>query len=322
MTGRLIACWALLLCGLFAQSAAGQWDSSWEGIASPAQVIGMPTVRDQPQLGLGLGVNTSKDEAQLYIDPADLQRISNFTIRCGIAGAVGPVIWQGSLGADQLTSVIVDGTLVHFRAIDGRELVPTLADSSCGTVINNIASLQAAARQRRVYVEMESEDVVIRGQLWPKQTFTGLHAQMSDQQVVGGRDAPIWQRRVMDMNIVDYFYNDGAPEWYLRSLAYASYSAGVPYPYSEGVSGSTFRSLTLYCGPAGVNGEIVASLAPQGGELTSLDLFPTQATGPCGMAINNIASLVEATARGNLYVVGELIDPAGHELRGQFDPIR
>ena len=41
------------------------------------------------------------------------------------------------------------------------------------------------------------------------------------------------------------------------------------------------------------------------GWLTSADIVPTQATGPCGMAVTNTASLVEALLRGNFYAVGD-----------------
>ena len=88
--------------------------------------------------------------------------------------------------------------------------------------------------------------------------------------------------------------------------------------------------MTLRCGPAGVDGEIVAYLDPPGGrgQLSSADIVPIDGQGACGMAVNNVASLLEALLRGHIYIAysprcdGGTV-PCGYDVvtaRAQFPP--
>ena len=79
-----------------------------------------------------------------------------------------------------------------------------------------------------------------------------------------------------------------------------------------------YRSVTLHCAPAAQNGDVLAILPAEEGMLSNIDIIPTTASGPCGMTINNNASLLESVLRGNLYVVLEPLDPSDAALRGQF----
>ncbi len=289
----------LPLRGQFPWAARDSLDNAWEAVASAAQVPGVPSSLAKP-VAAGLGVNAWKEEARLYIAAHDIGRITTLALRCGIAGAVGPIVWQinaASLG--EADTLIHHGDiLIAAEAFHNRDIIAATADGPCGARINNVASLEAAARERRLYVEIESEGVALRGQLWPKGLPPELPALMSDQQVVGA-GAPKWVRATAVLSLAE---NGSAP----GSLAELRYRVATNYPREP---------VTLYCGRAGENGEIVAYLNPEGGSLTSADLVPTQAAGPCGMPVTNIASLLEASLRGNLYAETEW---RGLMLRGQF----
>ena len=286
--------------GQFPSASMGGVGNSWEAIASAAQVPGVHNAPAKPLVPIGLGVNVRKEEATLYIGASDVRRITNLALRCGIAGTVGPVVWQitaASLG--EINTLIHEGdTLIAAEPFYNRDIIAAEPDGPCGARINNVASLEAAAHERRLYVETESEGVVIRGQLWPKTLLPEVPALMSDQQVVGS-GALQWVRAAAVLSPAE---NGNSP----GSLAELPYRFAIDDPRGP---------VTLHCARAGENGEVVGYLNPEGGVLTSADLVPTQNSGPCGMTITNIASLLEASLRGNVYSVTE---SRGLLLRGQF----
>lgn len=87
----------------------------------------------------------------------------------------------------------------------------------------------------------------------------------------------------------------------------------------------------IHCGPAGVNGPVVAFLFGPAdppvdvtgrlavGTITNDDIMPTEGE-PCGMVVNNIASLYSAMLSGNAYVNVHTVDNPGGEVRGQIFP--
>ena len=180
----------LALRGQFPPAEQEGMGNSWEAMASASQVPGAENAPAKPLVAVALGVNTWNEEARLYVAVADIQRITGVALRCGIAGTVGPVVWQvssASLGEPPTSQIIAQ------EPFQSRDLIPTQPDGPCGVRINNVASLGAAARERRLYVEIESEGVLLRGQLWPKGLPFELPALMSDQQVIGA-GAPLWLR--------------------------------------------------------------------------------------------------------------------------------
>ncbi len=307
------SCGVLILWGAMSQIATGETlegntdvGLGWEGVATEAQVVGALSMRSPPR-GVALSINRPKDEATLEISGSE--RISGLAIRCGVAGTVGPIVWQPPAGS---------ATAPNHRILSG-DIVAADANA-CGVPINNLASLEAAARERKLYAELQSDGVVIRTQLWPKlhlfQTplFTGVAGNlwidspywMSDQQVVGGSPETSWRRYPVS------FALDG----FLGSLR--DYPGISPLAYFEySVHRRAFQSLALYCGRAGEDGEMLAVLPDDLGVLSNFDLFPTQSSGACGMVVNNIASLVEALLRGNIYVAGALNESPSSVLRAQ-----
>jgi hypothetical protein len=287
----------LTLRGQIPATERDGYDNSWEAIASTAQAPGAPSAPAGRRVTVGLGVNTWKEEAALYLAVADIPRIDSVVLRCGIAGTVGPVVWRiDSASLGEASTVAYPGTIAR-EPFYGGDLIPAEKQGPCGVGINNVASLEAAARERRLYVEIESDGVALRGQLWPKTIPSETTAVMSDQQVLGA-SAPRWLRSSVVLSFAEQGYAPG-------SLAGLSFR--VP-------DWNALGPATLYCGRAGQDGEIVGYLNAETGSLTNADVVPTQVGGACGMAVTNVASLLEASLRGNLYVAARWGDVP---LRGQ-----
>ena len=85
----------------------------------------------------------------------------------------------------------------------------------------------------------------------------------------------------------------------------------------------------FHCAPAGVNGPVVAFLFPfnpagvdvngtlASGTLTNADIIATSGD-PCGVTINNIASLAAAMLDGKIYANAHTIAHPAGEIRGQI----
>jgi hypothetical protein len=193
---------------------------------------------------------------------------------------------------------------VNFQLL-GKQLAIVPASSACPTGINNVASLEAAAQRRMLYLDLERSSAPLRGQLWPRsfelqESGFGSLATASDQQVVAAAARPPqWLRASATLWFSEFN----------QTLAHVGYT--LPNRHR-------FRSARLHCAPPGEDGPVVAELLADEGVLTQTDVLPVADAGPCGMAVNGTASLLEALARGNLYVELELADPAGARLRGQF----
>jgi len=268
----------------------------WLAAATASQVPNSRANGDDRRINAAFWVNPFGDVATLQFAEQGSAGVNRVTLRCAPAGATGPALWTADLSG---------GLSGRRFLLFARDLAALSPSAGCPTVINNIASLEAAAERRLLYIELERSGTPLRGQLWPR-SF-GLQAigfgsmtMASDQQVVMASPQPArWLRTPITL-------------WFselTRTLADVGYS--LPYRHR-------FRNVSLHCAPPGEDGAVVAQLLASEGVLTLADIVPVDAASPCGMAINNHASLLEALARGNLYAVVELADPAGVQLRGQF----
>lgn len=233
--------------------------------------------------------------ADLFIRPA----IGHATLHCGAAGSEGPLVWSADLNVERPS-----GVLTRVRQ---SEIQPVDQSSGCDVTINDMESLQAAARKRLIYIEYVRDGVRKRGQLFPEsvgvQKIDGFVSESS--YATADTLTGLW-----------------FSERHTRSLDRVRWAAH--YRAHWGLD------MTLRCGPAGVEGEIVAYLDPPGGrgQLSSDDIVPVDGQGACGMAVNNVASLLEALLRGHLYIAysprcdGET-EPCGFNVvtaRAQFPP--
>lgn len=265
----------------------------WHTTISEGQVVGSPAVfggRAQYRYFASLWFNDFGDIATLRFGSRG--GLANVALRCAAAGSNGPSVWSAAMN--------VNGATLELVASD---LQPVDASSECPVAITNIASLRAAAKARLLYIEMEQANVPpLRGQLFERPIGSpGVRfgAGTSAQQVVeSDRAAPRWTRAGVGLTFAEH----------------ASLDA-IAYDYRER---HRYRTVALYCGPAGQNGDLVAYLPAPKSLISKEDFYPVPATGPCGMAIETTGALLEALLRGLLYVEMELYDPAGRAIRGQF----
>ena len=268
----------------------------WRAAATSSQVPNAAADADERRINAAFWVNSFGDVATLEFAEQGSAGVNRVTLRCAPAGATGPALW---------TTDLSNGLSGRRFLLVARDLTPVGPSANCPFVINNVASLQAAAEQRLLYLELERSGPPLRGQLWPRSfglqdSGFGSMATTSDQQVVTASPQPAqWLRAPVTLWFSEFN----------QTLARLGYS--VPNRHR-------FRNVNLHCAPPGQDGPVVAQLPSIEGVLTLTDIRTVDASSACGIAVNNHASLLEALARGNLYAVVELADPPGVNLRGQF----
>ena len=267
----------------------------WLAKPIASQIPGSFALPGAQNLHVSLWFNDYGEFATVRLDES-LTNISQLRMHCAVAGTEGPLVWD-SLDARPLVN--------QDLRIFGSDLITTDADDQCGMPINNVATLKAAADERRLYVELERRGQRLRGQLWPRSInlqklgFVSI-AGSSDQQAVDAEHAaPQWIRTTAMLSFSEF----------TDTLDYVGYT--VP-------QGHSFRAVNLHCAPAGRNGDIVAPLPLGRGVLSNLEIIPASSGGPCGMEVNGVASLLEAVLRGNVYVSFEPHEHWKPLLRGQF----
>jgi len=265
----MILCSALVLAS--GSVLARDPDSPWRGFPTASQIPGSNAfhtgTRERVTLAFhhwSANLNPDYRLASMAVDPP----IANASIRCGVAGREGALVWTS------------DPSKPYFFSITQASIHQVDPSSACDVTINDMESMQAAARKRLLYVEYTRDGIDKRGQLFPqsvKLQAPGGFVSESNYSV-GETVTALW------------FSEDQ------RSLDSVRWAAH----YRE-----FFRlNMTLRCAPAGVDGVIVAHLDPAGGrgQLTNADISPTDGQGTCGMVVNNIPSLLEAVLRGNIYI--------------------
>ncbi len=306
-TLRIISSFITLMVSILLSAPAfpAPWDpidpdTPWRANPTPSQVPGVQGISTGRPDTLMFAferwnalTNPEDRRANVYMQPA----IDNMALHCGAAGVEGPVVWSADLE-------IIYPNAILARLIQS-DIQPVDPASGCDVTINDMESLQAAVRKRLIYIEYVRDGVRKRGQLSPQSVGLlnpgGFLSSSSYSTPVSA--TALWfggtQQRTLDT---------------VRWAAYYRAYWGL--------------DMTLRCGPAGIDGEIVAHLDPPGGrgQLSGSDIVPTDGQGACGMVVNNIASLFEALLRGHLYIAysprcNGQAEPCGYDVvtaRAQF----
>ncbi|VAW59035.1 hypothetical protein MNBD_GAMMA08-799 [hydrothermal vent metagenome] len=105
------------------------------------------------------------------------------------------------------------------------------------------------------------------------------------------------------------------------TLDFADDLSSATYTLNVANSG-TITAAHFHCAAAGVNGPPAVTIQVGTTTITNADIRPVVGNAVCGVTINNIASLLNATLQGVIYAnIHTDLFPAG-ELRGQiFAPI-
>jgi len=105
------------------------------------------------------------------------------------------------------------------------------------------------------------------------------------------------------------------------TLEFAEDLSSMTYTLNVANSG-TITAAHFHCAPAGEDGPPAVAIEVGTFTVTNADILPVIGNEVCGVTINNIASLLNATLQGVIYAnVHTDLFPAG-ELRGQiFSPI-
>ena len=272
-------------------------EETWLAAATTAQVPGAGGA-DGSRVAAAVWFNTPADEASFQLTDQGLAGAVRISIRCGLAGVAGPVVW---------TSSDIGRWVGTTSELLGRDLLSTAASAACPVAIRNVVSLKAAAQARLLYFEVERAGSTLRGQFWPNSTASASAAQglCRTPEHPTSKSSGACASRALAAR-ADRCVVLGEPR---RSSGVMRYE--VPRR-------DRFRAVTIHCAPAGVDGPAVATLPIEHGALSNSDLLPLPAGTACGMPITTTASLLEALLRGHLYAVVEPIEPAGLTLRGQF----
>ena len=291
----------------------------WQGHALPNHIPGSDAhpvwyAQSQSQILTTLWFNDSSDRATFKMRNAGRPLDAMPSIYCAVAGQEGPLLWQAP-PIDQIHPGIPGGVYDLEWSISAEELFASEGNAQCGATVNNIASLKAAAEQRLLYVEVGRDSERYRTQLWPDiDKGAGGYLVYEDRVVTStrqviGRPAGVSEsKKSMDFLIYDYGRTVGLFGYHI---------------WRQNIEGLKITDVTLHCAPAGETGPKVADLefgfladAYYANWLHNEKITPTSPASPCGMEINNIASLTEALFRGNLYVL--LTREDGMLWRGQL----
>lgn len=243
------------------------------------------------------------------------KRVLSATLHCAPAGETGPAIIQLFDEPDGRFIGSSRGFVGGFQ-ITNEHIMATSAAGPCGMAISNVASLSAASAERRLYVVVEMLDFHpgrLRAQLFQSAAINLrdlrelndlIYVKSSSQQIVGATVDLEDPKNQLLTSL--YFY---------RGLDRIWYDTGVlPQP-------SSILGLYLHCAPPGQIGPPIAILqVGAGGMLHNANVMPTDATGPCGMRISNIASVYEAMLRGNVYLLATTANFPNGAFRGQILP--
>jgi hypothetical protein len=214
-------------------------------------------------------------------------------ILCGIAGSNGATIWEAP---ERPAGYRFQWQLDRSALLD--------AAAECDNPLRTIAALRKLAEDRALYVEYEIGGILYRGQLWPRVLMERS----------GTASALATAAQVVDSS-------ERASSHKVVARLRLSEQGGVGLQYFIDDSNATGRlsEATLHCGPPGAVGPIVAELrtSPNASwtSLAGTGISATSSDGPCGMEINNSASLIEAYLRGLLYF--RLRGTGGEIWRGQ-----
>ena len=214
-------------------------------------------------------------------------------ILCGIAGSNGSTIWEAP---ERPAGYRFQWQLDRSALLD--------AAAECDNPLRTIAALRKLAEDRALYVEYEIGGILYRGQLWPRVLMERS----------GTASALATAAQVVDSS-------ERASSHKVVARLRLSEQGGVGLQYFIDDSNATGRlsEATLHCGPPGAVGPIVAELrtSPNASwtSLAGTGISATSSDGPCGMEINNSASLIEAYLRGLLYF--RLRGTGGEIWRGQ-----
>ena len=292
----------LLVLTPLSHAAALLEPTTWHSKPIPEQVPGSVETLTGHKLNVALWFNDTIDQATLTLDDF-WSRTSGARILCGAAGQEGALLWQAGAAAP--------GRPGKHWEIHSEDLLSNNALEVCGVTVNNVAGLRTAANRRLLYVEYERSGQTHRGQLWPRElmserVWTPMAIATPDQ-VAGAPPTPAPDKS--EKNRVHFRISE-----YAGSLDRIGY-----FVQDDGKE----VTAALYCAPPGHSGERLAELNSGRGRdwqwLEQTDIRPVGQTSSCGMAINSVASLVEALLRGHLYTLIER--PDGSRLRGQI-PVR
>lgn len=231
-------------------------------------------------------------------------------LACAPAGQGGPQVVDSYHGS--VDSSYVSDTVAHLAPKIAPESVSHYFKSSpCGMVIDNIASVEAAARARRLFVVIPTTAGRLRGQLWPAEllsTNARGHRRFLAEAKMSGEQAQPRSAQITPRLTVKLSFNEG-----LGSAWYSVPNYGtLPEALSVG----------LHCAPAGERGPLIATLLASSGKLTAADITPVSGDEICGVPINNLASVLEALLQGRLYaVLYTATNSYWGEQRGQFEHI-
>ena len=233
--------------------------------------------------------------------------IASPILACAPAGSNGPQVVDSFAGRAD-TADIAATLAPLWPKVAPQTPFDFIKSSACGLGINNVASVAAAARARRMYVVFPTEAGDFRGQLWPEELISQgswgrsgflAEAKMSGQQVVPGYTEST-QRLTVNLSLRE-------------GLTTAWYTVPNFGTLAEALS------VGLHCAPAGENGPLVATLLTSSGPLTDDDIMPVVDDEVCGVSINNLSSLLEAILQGRLYAVLYTASSPYGEIRGQFN---
>ncbi len=273
--------------------------SVWTGKPIPEQLPHSPHTFPVgvSKIVTALWFNDSIDEATLTVDDR-FNQTSSPRLHCAAAGLEGPQVWQDSGTFTQTPR----GKQWRF----GRdELLDNGSLELCGLAINTIASLRAAAQQRLIYLEYDRDGARHRAQLWAKELLP------LEVEVFPSLD------QTVDPQIPDSSKNK--TRVLFKATETRSTLNEIHYMFADRLIYSQVERLELFCAAAGQAGVPIAELTARSSEsytaLRQSDLRPASADGPCGVEVNNIASLVEAWLQGRLYV--HVQKTSGKVLRGQ-----
>ncbi len=106
------------------------------------------------------------------------------------------------------------------------------------------------------------------------------------------------------------------------TLEFANDLSSATYKVRTANTGTIGRA-HFHCAPAGVNGPpavLISATQINAGyiTITNADILPILGNEACGVRINNIASLLNATLKGHIYLNVHTDVAASGELRGQF----